>query len=152
MDFLFYTGVRVSELVNIKHRDLWENNGLRILGKGNKIRYIFLPEFLIEHIKLGSIGYLFKNSKGSRISNRQVRKMICQRVKLAKLNKWISPHSFRRSFATLLDRKGARMSTIQKLLGHNDINTTLGYIHNNYEILYQDYSKLWKNEANISVS
>ena len=86
MDFLFFTGIRVSELTNIKHSD-YQNSSLRIHGKGNKIRYIFLPEFLIENIKLGSIRYLFNSSKKNKISSKQVCKMICQRTKLTNLKK-----------------------------------------------------------------
>jgi integrase/recombinase XerD len=86
MDFLFYSGLRVSELVNIKHSD-YQNNSLRIHGKGNKIRYVFLPEFLIKDIKLGSISYLFNSSKKKKISSKQVCKMICQRTKLTNFKK-----------------------------------------------------------------
>jgi integrase/recombinase XerD len=58
LDFLFYSGIRVSELVNIKHRD-WENNSLRVHGKGNKVRYALFPPFLVQHFKPGARGYLF---------------------------------------------------------------------------------------------
>jgi site-specific recombinase XerD len=60
LDFLFYSGLRVSELINLKHSD-WQDNQLRILGKGNKVRYIFLPEFLAKIIKPYSADYLFTN-------------------------------------------------------------------------------------------
>ena len=144
LDFLFYSGIRVSELVNIKHRD-WENNSLRIQGKGNKIRYVFLPDFLVGYIRLGNRGYLFTNQQGKKILTDKVREIIRNRTKLAKIKKWVSPHTFRRSFATLLDKKGARLTTIQKLLGHSNLETTSQYIHNSYEELYQDYSRLWKS-------
>jgi len=144
LDFLFYSGIRVNELVNLKHRD-WQDSSLRIAkGKGNKIRYVFLPDFLVKYISPGSRGYLFTNQNGRRILTDKVREIIRQRTKLAGLRKWVSPHTFRRSFATLLDRKGARLSTIQKLLGHSNLETTAQYIHNDYETLYADYSKLWK--------
>jgi site-specific recombinase XerD len=73
--------------------------------------------------------------------------MICQRTKLTNFKKWITPHSFRRSFATLLNNRGCKLTTIQKLLGHSNIETTAQYIHNDYNTLYADYSKLWKNES-----
>lgn len=143
LDFLFYTGIRVSELVQIKHRD-WQDNSLRIQGKGNKIRYVFLPEFLVKYIFPQKRGFIFTNQNGKPILTDKIREIIRKRVKLAGIKKWISPHTFRRSFATLLDRKGARLTTIQKLLGHSNLETTSQYIHNDYETLYQDYSRLWK--------
>lgn len=148
LDFLFYTGLRISELVNIKHRD-YQDNTLRILGKGNKVRYVFLPDFLVKHIKFGSLGYLFPTIQGNKPHPENIRRNISRRAKLAKINKWISPHTFRRSLATNLYNRGGRLETIQKQLGHNNIQTTLGYIHNDYETLYADYSKLWK-EPQIS--
>ena len=143
LDFLFYSGLRVSELVNIRHRN-WQNNSLRIHGKGNKVRYVFLPEFLVKHLQPHSPKYLFVDKKKQKLGCHQIRKIIRQRLKLTNLKKWVSPHTFRRSFATLLDRKGARLTTIQKLLGHSNLETTAQYIHNDYNTLYQDYSKLWR--------
>ena len=148
LDFLFYSGIRVSELVNIKHRD-YQEQSLRIHGKGNKIRQALLPPFLEKYIRLGAKGYLFTNQNGHRLLTDKVREIIRTRTKLAGLKKWVSPHTFRRSFATLLDRKKCRLSTIQKLLGHSNLETTAQYIHNDYETLYADYSKLWKNEVNV---
>ena len=142
LDFLFYSGVRVSELVNIKHQD-WQDNVLRIHGKGNKVRHILLPEFLIKHFRPGSPGYLFNKSKNKPFTVHSVRHLIDKRVKLAGLKKWVSPHTFRRSLATNLYNRGGRLETIQKQLGHSNIQTTLGYIHNDFNTLYADYSKLW---------
>lgn len=148
IDFLFYTGVRVGELVNIRHSD-YQNNSLRIHGKGNKVRFVFLPKFLINKISPYSHDYLFISKYGNPFVREWIIWIIKQRTILAGIKKKITPHTFRRSFATILNNKGARMSTIQKLLGHSNINTTLGYIHNDYETLYADYSKLWKNEPQI---
>ena len=72
-------------------------------------------------------------------------RLIKQRTLLTSIKKKISPHTFRRSFATLLNNKGARLTTIQKLLGHSNLETTASYIHNSWEELYQDYSRLWKS-------
>ena len=66
--------------------------------------------------------------------------MIYQKTKKAGIDKHISPHTFRRSFATLLNNKNVHLTTIQKLLGHSQINTTANYIHNSYEELYKDYT------------
>ena len=143
MEFLFYTGLRVSELINLRHSD-WVNDSLRILGKGNKIRYVFIPEWLVDKFYAFSEEYLFVNQLKRKMLRHYINTIIQKRAKLAGIKKWLTAHSFRRSFATLLDKKRARLTTIQKLLGHARIETTANYIHNSYEELYQDYSKLWK--------
>jgi site-specific recombinase XerD len=86
LDFLFYSGIRVSELVNIKHRD-WSDNSLRIHGKGNKIRQVLLPPFLVKYIQPGKKGYLFTNQPGRKILTDKVREIIRTRTKLAGLKK-----------------------------------------------------------------
>ena len=144
-DFLFYSGLRISELMKIKHQD-WQGNSLRVLGKGNKVRYVFLPDFLIQHLNPQKKGYLFANHSGKLISTFGVRIILRQRIKLAGIKKWVSPHTFRRSFATLLYNKCGKLTTVQKLLGHSNIQTTASYIHNDYETLHQDYSKIFENE------
>ena len=72
----------------------------------------------------------------------QVRTMVRLKSKQVGFDKHISPHSFRRSFATHLHNKETQLTTIQKLLGHSKIETTATYIHNDYDYLYQDYSKI----------
>jgi len=146
LDFLFYTGVRLSELANLKHAD-WQGNSLKILGKGNKVRYIFLPPSLVQSIKPTSPTYFFTNCQGNKLSLRTIQQIISQKVKKAGLKKVISTHSFRRSFATNLYNRGGKLETIQKQLGHNSLDTTMAYIHNDYETLYADYSKLWSKET-----
>jgi len=143
-DFLFFSGLRVSELVNIKHCD-WDakNESLKVHGKGNKVRYIFLPPWLIEHIKPNSYDYLFTNLRKQRLYPLVIRQIISQRIKKAKFNKLITPHSFRRSFATWMHRKGSNLTTIQFLLGHESITTTEKYIQTDRDTMYADYSKLW---------
>ncbi|CAG8448202.1 813_t:CDS:2 [Racocetra fulgida] len=143
LEFLLYTGVRVGELINIRHCD-YQNGNLKICGKGNKIRHIPLPPFLAKHFN-GNSDYLFKNYRGEKMSDNRVREICYLRTKKAGLNKQISPHTFRRSFATLSNKIGIRLTTIQKILGHSDIQTTSSYIHNSYEEIYQDYSKLWNS-------
>ncbi|CAI2199773.1 15113_t:CDS:1, partial [Funneliformis geosporum] len=68
-----------------------------------------------------------------------IRAMINLRTRKAGINKLITPHSFRRSFATLLNNQGCNLTTIQKLLGHSHITTTAAYIHNDYDTLFKDY-------------
>jgi len=145
LDFLFYSGVRINELVNLKHAD-WQTNQLKVHGKGNKVRFIFLPEFLIKHIEPTKPDYLFLNQRGCQIKPEYIRWLLKERTKEAQIAKKITPHTFRRSFATLLYQKGAQLMTIQKLLGHSSVQTTEAYIHNSWEHLYGDYSRLWQPE------
>ena len=143
LDFLFYNGMRASELVSIKHRDYnFQQKTLTVLGKGNKVRYVLLPPFLVEKISKNSQNYLFSCEDGQPLSVRTINYIIQERVRKALINKRITPHSFRRSFATLLNRKKCNLTTIQKLLGHSSIETTTSYIHNDYNYLYQDYKKI----------
>jgi integrase/recombinase XerD len=141
LDFLYYTGIRVSELVNLKHSD-YQDRSLKISGKGNKIRYVFAPKFLAKLINPYSSDYLFLNIQGKKITREYMVKLIKKRTLLTGIKKRITPHTFRRSFATLLNSRKCNLTTIQKLLGHSHITTTAQYIHNDYETLYQDYSKL----------
>nr|CAG8598785.1 3065_t:CDS:1 [Entrophospora candida] len=137
LDFLFYTGIRISELLNIRHCD-YQNRSLRIHGKGNKVRFIFVPDFLTKYFN-GSSVFLFQSINSKKLGVNRIRIMIYLKAKKAGLNKHISPHTFRRSFATLLNNKEVKLTTIQKLLGHSNINTTTDYIHNSHEELYKDY-------------
>ena len=146
LDLLFYSGLRISELTNLRHSD-WTGNSLRVWGKGNKVRYVFLPEFLVKLIDPYSKDYLFTNSRGKPIKAEYIRWLLKERTLRAQIKKKITPHTFRRSFATLLNSKGARLTTIQKLLGHSNLETTAGYIHNSWEELYLDYSRLWKSPS-----
>lgn len=150
-DFLFYSGLRVSELVNIKHSD-WnlKEECLKVYGKGNKIRYIFLPPQLIEHFQPNSNAYLFTNLKQEKLYPLVIRQIIQQRIKKAGFTKLITPHSFRRSFATWMHRKGSNLTTIQFLLGHDSITTTEKYIQTDRDTLYADYSKLWKPSIKLT--
>jgi integrase/recombinase XerD len=152
MDSLLYTGVRVSELIDIKLSDFQNHTTLNILGKGNKARQVFLPEALGRKIlattKKSKI-YLFTNYKGEKLTRAMVAQIIQERAKKADFNRPISPHTFRRTFATRLHLRGARLTTIQKLMGHSTILTTESYIQNDYYTLYDDYTKLIKDDPNL---
>lgn len=148
LDFLFYTGVRASELANIKHSD-YQDQHLKIHGKGNKVRYIFLPPFLEKAINPYSKDYLFTTQTGNPLDKDLIGLIVRRKAREAGINKRITTHSFRRSFATLLNSSKVNLTTIQKLLGHARLNTTASYIHNDFQTLYNDYSKLWQNNPNL---
>lgn len=145
LDLLFYSGIRVSELVNIRHCD-WQGKSLRIHGKGNKVRQVLVADFLIKYFNPTSTDYLFTNQKKQPLTPLVVRQIIQQRIKKAGWDKPITPHSFRRSFATHLHNNQVQLTTIQRLLGHESITTTEKYIHNDFDYLYADYSKIFNKE------
>ena len=102
-----------------------------------------MPDFLINQLNLcPSVNYLFATKDGKQLDTSSIEKFISRRTKLAGIKKAISPHTFRRSFATFLNNRKVKLTTIQKLLGHNKLETTANYIHNSYEELYDDYSKV----------
>ena len=89
-----------------------------------------MPEFLIKHLDPTNPDYLFLNQRGNQIKAEYIRWLLKARTARAQIPKKITPHTFWRSFATLLYQKGAKLTTIQKLLGHSNLETTASYIHN----------------------
>jgi integrase/recombinase XerD len=106
------------------------------------VRFVLLPGFLITNFNPASADYLFTNQRGKPVKAEYIRWLLKARTKQAGIQKNITPHTFRRSFATLLYRNGAQLLTIQKLLGHSSVQTTEKYIQNDFDYVYADYSKL----------
>ena len=140
LELLYSTGIRVSELVNIKLSDIdFSNNRIFILGKGNKERYVLygkicrdlLKEYLEKsRSKLNkSSEYLLLNKFGNKITDRAIRMIIDDIVKKSCLKLNISPHTLRHTFATHLLNQGCDLMTVQKLLGHESIKATQIYTH-----------------------
>lgn len=141
LEMLYATGVRVGELVNIKVKDV--NIGSRnilILGKGNKERFVQFGEYCEDALKTylndGRItlnsknsDYLFLNNNGGELTERGVRFILDKLIKQTEINKNISPHMIRHSFATHLLNEGCDLLTVQKLLGHESIKATQIYTH-----------------------
>ncbi len=131
---LYSSGIRLSECINMKANDLEldEKIGWVRRGKGSKDRLIILSTSLIEAVKkhlsraAGSI-YLFTNSKGQPLSARNVQKIVARAAKKAGINKRVSPHTLRHSFATHLLEAGTDIRKIQELLGHSNLQTTQIY-------------------------
>ena len=150
LEFLYSSGVRVSELVNIKLSDIdFSNNRILILGKGNKERFVMfgsvcknlLNKYLNESRVLlnKNSEYLFLNKFGNKISDRAIRMIIDDIVKKSGLKINISPHTLRHTFATHLLNEGADLKIVQELLGHENISTTGIYTHVSNEKLRQVY-------------
>lgn len=141
LEMLYATGIRVGELVNIAIKDIdLGNRTILILGKGNKERYVTFGDYCYEalitylndgylRLNLAKTTYLFLNNNGKQLTERGVRYILDQIIKKSSLNKNISPHMIRHSFATHLLNQGCDLITVQKLLGHESIKATQIYTH-----------------------
>ena len=135
---LYSAGLRVSELVNLKVRDLQlnENYGWVRLGKGRKDRLFIIAKKLKEDLEIWinkneikPESHLFSSYNGRKMSTQTIRKIIKEATKIAGLSKNVHPHTLRHSFATHLIQNGYAVTEVQPLLGHNRIETTLIYTH-----------------------
>ena len=142
IETLFSCGLRVSELVNLKKSDIFEEEKfIRVLGKGNKERLVPISGKALQEIKLwyidrnlmnikpGEEDYVFLNRRGAHLTRTMILIMIKRTAEDAGIKKTISPHTLRHSFATALLKGGADLRVIQALLGHEDIGTTEIYTH-----------------------
>lgn len=142
IEVLFSCGLRVSELVCLKLSDLYlDEEFLRVFGKGSKERLVPISKRAIRElgfwfddrcqmtIKPGEEDYVFLNRRGAHLTRTMILIMIKQQAELAGIQKTISPHTLRHSFATALLEGGADLRVIQALLGHESIGTTEIYTH-----------------------
>lgn len=142
IEVLFSCGLRVSELVNLKLSNLYLDDGfIRVTGKGNKERLVpispkaikelnlwFLDRNLMK-IKPGEQDYVFLNRRGAHLTRTMILIMLKRQAQAAGIQKTISPHTLRHSFATELLKGGADLRAIQVMLGHESIGTTEIYTH-----------------------
>lgn len=142
LEVMYATGMRVSELVGLKLSDLHLSLGLvQTLGKGDKERIIPLGDYAIQWLERyldearpllvanPSETHVFVNHHGTGLSRQGIWKKLKQLVREAGINKEVTPHTLRHSFATHLLENGADLRTVQELLGHADISTTQIYTH-----------------------
>jgi integrase/recombinase XerC len=148
IELLYATGIRVSELVNLKVSDINKNErSIRIFGKGRKERIVYYGEYadiaLNEYLNIRNSNneYLILNKDGNKITARGVEKIIDKIVSDASINNNVSPHTFRHTFATHLLNNGADIKSVQELLGHNSLNTTEVYTHITSDYLKEIYLK-----------
>ena len=152
LEVLYATGLRVSELVNLKMENIdFESDIIRTFGKGNKERVIpigeyaryYLNLYLKEHrnqmLKHGNNEYVFLNNHGKNMTRQGFFKIIKAIASEKGINKEISPHVLRHSFASHLLKHGADLRTIQELLGHSNVSTTQIYTHISNEELKENY-------------
>ena len=153
IEMMYATGVRVSELVNIKVSDIHKSNRtILIMGKGSKERIVSFGEYCEDALDLylsdgrnkinkKSSEYLFLNNQGGQLTTRGVRYILDQMIKKTSIDKNISPHMLRHTFATHLLNEGCDLLAVQELLGHESIAATQVYTHVTNDRLKDIYLK-----------
>lgn len=151
LETLYSSGLRVSELINLKLNQIYFDIGfLRIIGKGNKERLVPIGKSAIKYIKMyieeirchlkihpGFENFVFLNRRGKCLTRVMIFIIIKELVKVARIEKTVSPHTFRHSFATHLVEGGADLRAVQEMLGHESITTTEIYTHLDREYFKQ---------------
>jgi site-specific recombinase XerD len=145
IEILYSSGLRVSELTNLKINDIKSNQSIRVLGKGNKTRILPMTKQAYKYYQLwldsranistkDSGEFVFLGIQGKQISDREVRRIV-------KLRLGTFPHSIRHTFATHLLDGGADLRVVQELLGHTDPSTTQIYTHVSKKQLKEKYKR-----------
>lgn len=161
LELLYATGVRVSELISIRLDDLiLAESFIRVFGKGSKERLVPVGEIAlswvtryVETIRPSLVqkgkgdDYLFLSMKGRPLTREAVFIILRSYVNSANINKTVSPHTFRHSFATHLLEGGADLRSVQEMLGHADITTTQIYTHLDREYLREVIQTFHPREA-----
>lgn len=153
-ELLYSTGLRVSELTNLKNSDIdYSQNKIKIVGKGNKVREIPVTERLLsilneyDTIKNEEIrsnnnnSYYFLTLKGKKLYNKFVYNIISTYLSGVTTIEKKSPHIMRHTFATQLLNEGADLNSVKELLGHSSLSTTQIYTHNTIKKLKNTYKK-----------
>jgi integrase/recombinase XerD len=148
LEFAYASGVRVSELIGLKSRDVSIDEGLAVVfGKGAKERIVpvgraarsalvtYLREIRPHLVRGQAEGTVFLNARGRPLSRMGVWKILRKHVRRAGITKRVTPHTLRHSFATHLLEGGADLAAVQEMLGHADIATTQIYTHVEREYL-----------------
>lgn len=156
LETLYATGIRVSELINLKFTDLHEELKLvKVFGKGSKERLIPISKVALSWIdsykekvrdplilQVGkNTDFIFLNSRGGSLTRQAVWQIIKHYCKLAGIQKNVTPHTLRHTFATHLLENGADLRVVQEILGHSDISTTQIYTNLSQKHIIQVYEK-----------
>jgi len=152
IEVLYSTGMRVSEVTNLKHDQIqWREGIVRVIGKGNKERLVMLGSAALAMLKnyIGDAGYdrnspveyIFRNKFGRQLNVKTVQTDISSLAKIAGINRDVTPHILRHSFATHMLDAGADLRSVQELLGHASLSTTQIYTHVTPDRLKKAYEK-----------
>lgn len=155
LETLYATGLRVSELVNLKLGDLHlPMNLLQTIGKGDKERIIPISDVAVDWLNRyltttrvalldgkPNTEFVFLNAHGRQLTRQAIWLMIKKYVNQAGIKRHVTPHTLRHSFATHLLENGADLRIVQELLGHSDISTTQIYTHVSHQHLTEVYNK-----------
>lgn len=155
LETLYSCGLRVSELISLRLSQLYLDLGfIRVIGKGDKERLIPIGSSAIKYLEIyrdstrlhidiqkGNEDFIFLNNRGKQLSRVMVFYMIKALAKQAGIQKIVSPHTFRHSFATHLIEGGADLRAVQEMLGHASITTTEIYTHLDREFLRSTLAK-----------
>ena len=152
LELMYSSGVRVSELINLELSDIdLNNNYVRCFGKGSKERIVPIGEYSSKYLSIYITEYrdsmkkgyytekIFLNNHGKEMTRQGFFKIIKKIAKDKDINKNITPHMLRHSFATHLLNNGADLRTIQEMLGHSSISTTQIYTNVTNDILKENY-------------
>jgi len=146
IELLYSSGLRVSELCNLKIEDLKNNKSIRVLGKGNKVRILpvtnnaykllnlWISSYRDNYKNKESSNYIFLGVRGKKISAREIQRIVNLRL-------GTFPHSIRHTFATHLLDGGADLRVVQEMLGHTDPSTTQIYTHVSQKQLQDKYKR-----------
>lgn len=151
LELMYSSGIRVGELVSLKFDNINnENSEIKLLGKGGKQRIVPVGrkavQSLLQYVEKRELlkprcDYVFINSRGTKLSERSVGRIVKHLALKASLSKNISPHALRHSFATHLLGSGADLRAIQDMLGHSSLSVTQKYTHTSIERIMDVYDK-----------
>jgi len=148
LELLYATGLRVAECCGLDLDDLDRQQGsVRVMGKGGKERVVPAGDVALQAVDAWLTvrgegrGPLFTNPRGGRLSTRGVHRIVKSRARAAGIERRVTPHTFRHSFATHMLGEGADLRLIQELLGHSRLSTTQRYTHVSAEHLMKVYDR-----------
>lgn len=141
--FLFSTGTRASEILEFNKKNIYDQRKIKIKGKGNKIRVIYLNDYLLDLLSSWKFHKIAINSKKKLLTPKQIN-LIVQSISQELFNKKVTPHGLRRSYATNLLRNNVNIEVVRKSLGHTNINTTARYLQFNEDDMILEITKIFK--------
>ena len=146
LELLYATGIRVAECCGLDGDDLDRSRGtVRVLGKGDRERVVPVGDAALAAVdrylagRRSTSGPLFTNRLGGRLSTRSARRIVGRRARQSGLDRRVTPHTLRHTFATHMLGEGADLRLIQELLGHRRLSTTQRYTHVSPEQLMKVY-------------